>query len=301
MTLTEQIELGSPSNCDCGYTDNTDIHWTEMWHKDFDTSNASISNLYTQKDLFFANYEIGPKYDKTLSRIFKKENVNVVNGLLELAITVNNGSYWDSTPQVYCGGFGTTRQDFLYGSFRSYMKLTTVEGTVAGMFVYHPEGEIDIEILSSVKPPQAYFAVHPGLIGEDGRASFLTHENHELGFDPTEASKKKKKNQQPRMQLTFIKQAFHEYRFDWFPNLVIFYIDGIEWYQMTTNILNQPSRFMFNHWTDGNQNFSQGPPVENAYLYIKSMTFFFNYTNEDNVLVSPACQNTQNACRMDGI
>jgi hypothetical protein len=73
------------------------------------------------------------------------------------------------------------------------MKLTPVEGTVTGMFVYHPEGEIDIEILSSVKPPQAYFAVHPGLIGEDGRASYLTHENHELGFDPSEASKKKKK------------------------------------------------------------------------------------------------------------
>jgi hypothetical protein len=82
---------------------------------------------------------------------------------------------------------------------------------------------------------------------------------------------------------------------------VIFYIDGIEWYQMTTNVLDQPSRFMFNHWTDGNLNFSHGPPTDNAYLYIKNMTFFFNYTNEDNTSASPICQHAQNACGMDGM
>jgi hypothetical protein len=109
MALTEQIELESTSSCDCGYTDNMNIYWTDMWYKDFDTNNTMISNLYTQKDLFLANYEIGPKYDKTLSRIFKKENVNVVDDMLELAVTVNNEQYLDLGPQVYCGGFGTTR------------------------------------------------------------------------------------------------------------------------------------------------------------------------------------------------
>ncbi|KAI8875707.1 glycoside hydrolase family 16 protein [Backusella circina FSU 941] len=173
------------------------------------------------------------------------------------------------------------RQDFLYGSFRTFMRITPTAGTVSGMFMYHPEGEIDIELLSYLKPSQAYFAIHPG-ITENGRASNRTHNKHKLEFDAS--------------------QEFHEYRFDWYPDLAVFYIDGVESYRTTTNILSKPGRFMYNHWTDGNEKFSKGPPTTNAYLHIKNMTFFFNYsdTNNENGISRPKCQNTQASCNITG-
>lgn len=64
------------------------------------------------------------------------------------------------------------------------MKLTHVKGTVTGMFVYHPQGEIDIEMVSALQPPEAYFAVHPG-ITTDGRASSLTHGEWVFDFSPS--------------------------------------------------------------------------------------------------------------------
>ncbi|KAI9348823.1 concanavalin A-like lectin/glucanase domain-containing protein [Pilaira anomala] len=235
-----------------------------------DDDDDNNKSLYSHKDLFFSNYEIPPKFNDSYPRVFRKENVVVKDRSLEIGITIEEDG------MIRCGGIGTTRQDFLYGSFRSYIRTTQVNGTVAGMFVYHPEGEIDIELLSSVRPNQAYFAMHPGLT-ENGKASSLTHGNYLLEFDPT--------------------QDFHEYRFDWFPDLTLFYVDGVEQYRMITNVLSQPSRVMFNHWTDGNQNFSQGPAKENAYLHIKNMTFFFNST--DSLVSSPKCINVNTTCYIE--
>lgn len=172
------------------------------------------------------------------------------------------------------------RRDFLYGSFRSYMRTTSVNGTVAAMYLYNTEQEIDIEILSAVEPPQSYFAIHPGLL-EDGKASHLTHDNHWLGFDPS--------------------LEFHEYRFDWMPGLVIFYIDGQEAQRMATNIPNMPSRFMFNHWSDGNPNFSRGPPEQDAIFEVMNITAFFNYSMPDGTLGTPKCQRSTEPCNINGI
>lgn len=179
----------------------------------------------------------------------------------------------------------------MYGSFRAYMKLTSVKGTVAGMFIYHSEGEIDIEVVSALRTPQAYFAVHPGLT-EHGRASSLTHGNWNFSFDPTTVSCCLNKWRYYLYHLHIFKD-YHEYRFDWLPGLVTFYIDSVERYRMTTNILDKPGRFMFNHWTDSNANFSQGPVKENAFLFIKNMTFFFNSTESQ-----PNCLKTLQTCSL---
>jgi beta-glucanase (GH16 family) len=267
------------SNCDCGYNDPTlNNNWDEMWHMNYDESTKSSNNtigqqnLYTQKDLFFSNYVIPPKFGDNHARVFKKENVVLKEDSLEIGILLD-----PATKNIKCGGIGTTRQDILYGSFRSYIKTSKIPGTVAGMFIYHPQGEIDIEFLSSVKPSQAYFAMHPGLLDKKGGASLLTHGNYVFNYDPT--------------------IDYHEYRFDWFPNLTVFYVDGTETYRMTTNVLSQPSRFMFNHWTDGNKNFSQGPAKENAFIYIKNMTFFFNSSNA--LLSTPKCINVDSTCNIE--
>lgn len=218
-TLVTTYQTLESENCDCGYNDPTyNTNWNELWHINFDEYNNVIDGnnqkLYSRKDFFFSNYVIPAKYNDSYPRVFRKENVFLQDKSLQISITVenktieanNNATTTSSSntttsvqpvgeqqqqqqqqrQEIRCGGLGTTRQDFLYGSFRSYMKTTKVNGTVAGMFLYHPDGEIDIEILSSVKPQQAYFAIHPGLVESNGQASSLTHGNTEFGFDPTE-------------------------------------------------------------------------------------------------------------------
>jgi hypothetical protein len=232
---------------------------------DFDrTSFEGVTQLYTNKDLFFSNYTVPAKFNDSFARDFRRNNVDIGHAL-ELKITVS--------PSIQCSGVGTQRQDFLFGSFRSYMRTTSVNGTVAGMFAYHALGEIDIELLSTLKH-QAYFAMHPGLIDSSGRASSLTHGEANLDFDPA--------------------AEFHEYRFDWLPDVGIFFIDGIEKYRMITNVLQWPSRIMFNHWTDGNINFSKGPATEDASLWVKNMTFFFNSSTSG--LMGPKCMKTGKTC-----
>lgn len=214
-TLVTTYQTLESDNCDCGYNDpKYNTNWNELWHINFDEYNNIIDGnnqkLYSRKDFFFSNYVIPAKFNDSYPRVFRKENVFVQDNSLQIGITIENTTVlvntnvtvptnsssnitsvqpvWEQQQrqEIRCGGLGTTRQDFLYGSFRSYMKTTKINGTVAGMFLYHPDGEIDIEILSSVKPQQAYFAIHPGLVEKNGKASFLTHGNQAFGFDPTE-------------------------------------------------------------------------------------------------------------------
>lgn len=63
---------------------------------------------------------------------------------------------------------------------------------------------------------------------------------------------------------------------------------------------------MFNHWSDGNPNFSQGPPTQDTSMDVKNVTAFFNYTiadpvSQQNVSVSPKCKRTQQACNVASI
>lgn len=180
----QQQHSGLSGQCDCGYVDepvaNSKLQdasrvWTDMWHVDFANGQATE----TMNDLFVATYNIEAKYEGTHDRTFTKDNVymNPSGGGLVVAVSINGET-------MHCGGFGTQRNDFLYGSFRANIKTTPVNGTVSAMYLYNPQEEIDIEILSSVAPPQSYFAIHPGLL-EDGHASHLTHDNHHLGYDPT--------------------------------------------------------------------------------------------------------------------
>ncbi|KAI8344300.1 concanavalin A-like lectin/glucanase domain-containing protein [Chlamydoabsidia padenii] len=271
--------------CDCGYYDPTSKEatiWTNGWYMHFDsqlgnttttTTDINLSHPPTsfsrlEQDFFMANYEIGAKYEDTYSRIFSVDNVKMDNNALQLAVTTD--------PTVRCGAIGTKRQDILYGSFSSRMRLTKTNGTVQAMYFYNPDGEIDIEILGAVTPPQAYFAIHPGLQEPNGRASALTHDNHLLGFDPTD--------------------DFHDYRFDWYPNRTEFYIDHQLAHTLVTRVPQTPGRFMFSHWTDGNIKFSKGPPESDAIMEIKSFVALFNTTDEPM-----SCQRSQQACNIQDV
>ncbi|CAO3615473.1 unnamed protein product [Cunninghamella echinulata] len=309
-------------SCDCGYKDENGQIWTNQWtymnsyqynnnnyNKNYNLNNNKNENeiQYQKliKDNFLANYVVGAKYNNTYPRYFNKNNVHInqQEQTLEIGIKIENQEsniVGDNYP-ITCGAMGSKRSDMLYGSFRSSMKVSGINGTVAAMYFYHPNAEIDIEILGSVYPPQAYFAIHPGLVDEHNRASALTHTNYHLPFDPS--------------------LAFHEYRFDWFADRMDFYIDHVKVNTLTTNVPTVPGRLMFSHWTDGNPNFSQGPPKTNANLEIKYVMALFNTSssssssssssfsdipsfdnNNNNMNNAPlTCQVTQTPCSITGI
>ncbi|KAL0082233.1 concanavalin A-like lectin/glucanase domain-containing protein [Phycomyces blakesleeanus] len=218
------------------------------------------------------DYTVPPQDNESFSREFKPNNVQLVDGVTQLSVVTENG-------KASSASFATKREDFLYGSFRASLKTTDVSGTVAAFFFYRNDTcEIDMESLSHIKNPwNTYFAVQPQIYNDDGTASNLTHEKSVLDFDPT--------------------TDFHEYRFDWTPSNVKFYIDGVKLYTMTTNIPDAPGRVILNHWSDGNPNFSEGPPAQKAILEVANMTVFFNTSDTKESL---SCKNAKTACSIRG-
>jgi beta-glucanase (GH16 family) len=78
---------------------------------------------------------------------------------------------------------------------------------------------------------------------------------------------------------------FHEYRFDWSPDSVIFYVDGQFVYEMTENIPTSAGRFFMNHWSNGDPLWSAGPPQEDTPMTVSYVKAYFNSsdtTREDS-------------------
>jgi beta-glucanase (GH16 family) len=76
-------------------------------------------------------------------------------------------------------------------------------------------------------------------------------------------------------------QKFHEYRFDWTPDRVAFYIDGQFIYDRRGNIPTEGGAVFFNHWSNGDQRWSAGPPTSDTVMTISYMKSFFNSTNTE--------------------
>ncbi|KAG0171936.1 hypothetical protein DFQ29_008634 [Apophysomyces sp. BC1021] len=217
------------------------------------------------------DYTVPSKHD-ALARVFDPSNIQLENGVVQLAVKSNNG-------KPTCSSFGTKRADLLYGTFRISMKTTPVSGTVSAFFLFgNITSEIDIEALSRLQDPwQTYFTIHPQIYNKDGTASNVTHDEYAGEFNPT--------------------VEFHEYRFDWIPGAVKYYVDGQYINTLAQNIPDFPGRVMINHWTDGNPSFSGGPPTEDAILEIANMTLFFNSSEFTS---PPICRSTHEPCSVSG-
>lgn len=71
-------------------------------------------------------------------------------------------------------------------------------------------------------------------------------------------------------------EGFHEYRFDWAPDAVKFYADGKLLRTMTHNIPQSPGHITLSHWSNGDPNWSAGPPTTDAILTIQYLKGYFN-------------------------
>ncbi len=176
------------------------------------------------------------------------DNLWVKDGILTMKVTGGTAQ-----GQVTTGAeFSSTEVDFLYGSYRTMAKTASETGTVNSPLFYYlnDTSEIDVEILSQDNPGRFInYTIHQNNLGSK------THQVYTAGFDPS--------------------ADFHEYRFDWTPQGVTYYIDGKPTgVTLTGNIPYQKGRILVNHWTLSDPAWGGGPPVHDAFMYVKYIEIY---------------------------
>ncbi|MFA7420661.1 MAG: family 16 glycosylhydrolase [Melioribacteraceae bacterium] len=154
-------------------------------------------------------------------------------GLIFLSILLTITSS-DLFAKIYKGAEYRTKETFLYGRFESSFKAAGKEGTLSTMFTYfdgtetdpwasNKWNEIDIEILGRYKNDVQFNTITSGS---------TNHVRHNLvNFDPA--------------------VDYHTYAFEWTPDYIAWFIDGVEVYRQTDNFVKTVTRaqkLMFNMW-----------------------------------------------------
>ena len=77
--------------------------------------------------------------------------------------------------------------------------------------------------------------------------------------------------------LPFAPEAeFHEYRFDWSPSAVSFFADGQLLKTMQESVPTSPGHVLLSHWSNGDINWSGGPPSTDAVVTVSYFKAYFN-------------------------
>lgn len=67
-------KLNEPVVCDCGYQDEFNNVWSELWNADYKTYKSS---LHYDRHYVVMDYTVGSKHKDTLERVFVPDNVKV--------------------------------------------------------------------------------------------------------------------------------------------------------------------------------------------------------------------------------
>jgi hypothetical protein len=145
--------------------------------------------------------------------------------LLTFALLVSSISAKD-----FKGAEFRTKQSYLYGRFEVSLKSTYREGVLASFFTYNDNmtgldqwNEIDIEIMGRYKNDVQFNTITPNQTNHVSR--------YPTNFNPH--------------------TAFHTYAFEWTPNYVAWFIDGVEVFRQTgahIQTLNRSQKLMMNIW-----------------------------------------------------
>ena len=190
--------------------------------------------LYTTQEMFDAFNDAA--WHKSTSRLgrsrLQKENVKIKEGRLVIRLPANSVD----------GGEIRTQDLQSFGAYEIRMKLPDAPSSITGFFLYKApdyDHEIDIEVFNN----------------ERGELLLTTYANNkkqheyvgELTFDPTE--------------------KFHNYRIEYYPEYVAFYIDNRLIQKWTDGYSDEPMYLMVNSWYP---NWLPGQPPEiDKYLYIE--------------------------------
>ncbi|PSR77982.1 concanavalin A-like lectin/glucanase domain-containing protein, partial [Coniella lustricola] len=171
---------------------------------------------------------------------------------------------------VQGGEIDTARLDVFYGTFRASMKLTGVAGTASAFFWYYNNTqEIDMEFLSrefstdnESYPVNLVLQSSAAAKAGYNAADTDTYRIVNLPFDP--------------------RSDFHEYRIDWLSQRVLFYAQGVLLAEMDdpNGVPTHAGHLSINQWSNGNADWSGGPPSQDAVLEVGYVKAYFNSSEE---------------------
>lgn len=194
---------------------------------------AGTLDFFDDFDAFDAARWSTPEHNLGRSRL-DADNVAVENGKLEIKLP----------KRTLNGGEIMSNELYGYGSYSADIKLPNAPSSITGFFLYYPPdyaSEIDIEIFND-SSREVLFTTYA-----DGAQTHT--ETMELPFDPT--------------------NGFHEYRFDYAPGSVTFYVDGQpmkEWNDgLPSNSMRLYVNAWFPTWLEGKK------PRENKFVYVDSI------------------------------
>lgn len=164
------------------------------------------------------------------------------------------------------------------------MKTTNINGTCAAFFFYRNDTqEIDVQLLSA----QQFGFMHQWPV------NFVVQNTSSLlalnGSGPLSSNSEFHMVRQPNGE---VGAQYREYRFDWLPDRVDFYVDGWHTSSFRDNIPSTPGAIHFSHWSDGNPGWTNGPPVEDAVMTVAYVKAYCNSTSA-GPLSNPDCSSGQ--------
>ncbi|KAK5019954.1 hypothetical protein BJ546DRAFT_1059727 [Cryomyces antarcticus] len=246
-TLVSLLGLASyvSASCECGYIQDGSTVWTDALVTDFTAvTDASKMNDWVAQTWTSAQDRTTAPYGRA------RELRNVVPNPASTSkkATADDGSTAGLNlfvrSQLEAGNtlvpvseINSARKDIMYGSFRAVISSG-----------------------ASTNPSSAYAIT----------TSELSHTN---GDDASTTSGFKK------LSVPFVASAgMHEYRFDWTPTKLAYYIDSVWQFDISTSgyVPNGPGFLLVNHWSNGNQYWSQGPPTSDAKLTLGYINAYFN-------------------------
>lgn len=75
--------------------------------------------------------------------------------------------------------------------------------------------------------------------------------------------------------------GFHEYRFDWTPQSVSFFVDGETVKVMTNGVPSTDGHISLSHWSNGDAGWTGGPPEVDAFTTVSYFKGYFNSSRVD--------------------
>ncbi|CAN8096084.1 unnamed protein product [Discula destructiva] len=184
---------------------------------------------------------------------YEASNVVVGGGYLNLKVPGGQ-----TAPPYSSAEVSTTVSNILYASVRTVAILSEPAGVCNGQFFYYDDNqESDIEWLSD-----------PNSLSNQGtRKLWFTNQDADLDGVNTDNAVT------PPTDPT---TSEHEYRLDWTPGRVTWYIDGAEAWTTTSDVPDTPGSWLFNNWSNGDKGWSAGPPATQADFKIKDIYIYYN-------------------------
>ncbi|CAO2649147.1 Nn.00g100960.m01.CDS01 [Neocucurbitaria sp. VM-36] len=295
LTTFAQV-LSENQNCTCGfYNSQTDEIFTDAIIVYFNETNSVPDDFITE--------DYAQKYEKDWNAIYRQgaDSSNVrLNDSESLQLSVQPST---DDHVVKGGGIRTIRRDIQHGSFRTFIKSPrqTARGSSMSMMWKYNDTEVaELSVMNSNDKSNAWVG------------TFVTNEfpARDLGLNYTQLEQPTANRNYTTLDGGFSNGTvdpwdYIEYRIDWTPGSINFYVGG----NLTRQVLHSkynampsvPSAFFFKHWSTGNRFSMQGPPGRESVANIGWIRMFFNSSStSDHVRESFASRcGATDACSMD--